>query len=108
MVDQPLLDAAQWAANFAFWGSLVFPVVTALFWPWWQSWWGWNIVSFDLALGGASFPYMLVLNWNVHGTWLVWTEIVFLGISFVIIAWRTFMIWKTQTSGAVRGKQRAG
>lgn len=105
MVDQPLLDAAQWAVNFAFWGSIVFPAVTAAFWPWWQTWWGWNIISFDAALGGASLPYVLVLNWRVTGTWLVWMEVLCLGAGFVIIAWRTAMIWRTQRDGAARDKE---
>jgi hypothetical protein len=108
MVDQPLLDAAQWAANFALWGSLFFPLVTSRFWPWWQSWWGWNIVSFDLALGGTSFPYMLVLDWKIRGTWLVWTEVFFLSASFAIIAWRTVMIWTSQREGAARDREPVG
>jgi hypothetical protein len=109
MVDQPLLDAVQWAANFTFWGSaVVFPALTARFWPWWKSDWGWNIVLFELVVGGTSLPYVLLLNWHIHGTWLAWMEAVFLSTAFVVLAWRTVIIWHAQREGTTRDKEKVG
>lgn len=105
MVDQPLLDAVQWAANFTFWGSAVaFPVTTTMFWPWWRSDWGWNIVLFELVVGGTSLPYVLLLNWGVRGTWLAWMEAVFLSVAFAVLFWRTVIIWRTQRKGSARNE----
>jgi hypothetical protein len=98
-MDQPLIDAAEWAVNTAFWAAVIFPVVTALIWPWWRDWWGRSMVALDLVAGGTALPYMLAADWHVHGVALEWILVVAIGLGPLVIAWRTAMIFHTQRRG---------
>jgi hypothetical protein len=96
MVDQPLIDAVQWAVNLSFWSSLVFLVFTTAIWPWWKDWWGQSMMAFDLCISGAVFPSLLSVDWSVHGTGRLWVTVVFLLLVPVVIGWRTVMIFRAQ------------
>lgn len=102
-----LLDAADAEVMVAFWVSLAFPFVTRFFWPWNESWWGWNIVMLDLSIAGALFPDWLYLTFHISDVWLQWLQVFFLGLVTVNVVWRTVMIWRTQRNGVTRGKDPA-
>lgn len=105
-MDQPLTDAAEWAVNVAFWAAVVFPVVTAFIWSWWLDWWGRSMIALDLVAGGVALPYMLSVDWRVHGIALDWILVVSIGLGPLVIAWRTVMIFLTQRRGALNGSGR--
>lgn len=101
MIDQPLIDAAEWVINVSFWAAILFPAITALIWPWWRDWWGQAMVAFDLAIAGTVFPDVLAFDWGVRGTVLVWLQVVFLSFSPLILLWRTAMIYRVQRRGGM-------
>jgi hypothetical protein len=101
-MNHALLDIAHVEINIAFWASLMFPVVTRFFWPWHQSWWGWNTVLLELSIAGTLFPSWLFLMFHVTNSGLEWSQIVFLGLVTLNILWRTVMIWRTQREGRAR------
>ena len=101
-----LRDCAQAAAGVAFWTCLLWPAVTATFWPWWRDQWGWNMViktemiALALLAGVAHMEFGLPLGYP-----LLWTEVVAVTAIPVVLAWRTWIIWRTQRDGALRDRQ---
>lgn len=100
MIDQPLVDAVEWAVNLAFWGAVLFPAAVGLIWPWWRDWWGQNMVALDLCVAGTTLGLVLRYDWGVKSVSLAWVDVVSLSLSFVVIAWRAVMIFRAQRSSA--------
>lgn len=101
--DQPLIDAVQWLINVGFAVSVLAPAVTASFWPWWRtkpSFWGWTIMSFDLAFGLVLLPSFVEIDFGFHFVILIWLQLVFISLSVLLVAWRTVMIYLTQRDAA--------
>lgn len=88
-----------------FWVSLAFPLVTRLFWPWNESWWGWNIVLLDLSISGTLFPSWLYLTFGVGNTGLQMVQVIFLGLVIANIVWRGVIIWRTQRRAVIRERE---
>ena len=95
-----LLTIISWEVNAGFIISLLFPVVTRFFWPWHQSWWGWNTVLLELSIAGTLFPSFLYRDFHLIDTPLEWSQVVFLALVIINVLWRTVMIWRTQRDGA--------
>jgi hypothetical protein len=89
--------------NVAFITSALFTPVTSLFWPWWQSTWGWNIVTLEACIAGTLLASWLFLDFGVDFQALQWITAVFLALIIVVITWRAVMIWREQRRGAVTG-----
>jgi hypothetical protein len=97
--EQFLMDAAAWIINIIFWSGLVSPILVGTFWPWRESHWGQNIMSFDICVSLALLGSVIKHDWGFPGSWLLgfeWLELVSLSCIPVIIVWRTVMIWKRQ------------
>lgn len=102
---QFLADAGAVLANVTFGVSLAFPLVTAVFWRWWASWWGRNIVALELGIAVTLLPAVLYRDFGVDSLVLRWVQVAALGTVPLIVAWRAVMIWRTQRSGALRGRE---
>lgn len=95
---QLLSDLGNLAVAFLFWASFLFPVATAIVWPWWKSWWGRNIASLEIAISLALLPSVLHREFGLptdsyqYG-WLVVAALFAAGI---IVAWRGFMVFRVQ------------
>lgn len=105
---QLLIDASEWILNIITWLSLSFPVVVFFFWNWIESWWGRNIVAFEVCLGFATLRATTKIDWNIpaatHGPlfyFLSWLQTAALAFVPVIIVWRIVLIWKRQRAGAI-------
>jgi hypothetical protein len=97
---QPVPVWLEAASIFTFWVSLAFPLVTALFWPWWQSDWGRNIVLFDACICVSLLPAPLHAMFGVpYGTFLAWFQVAAVFGTGGVLAWRAVMIWRTQRAG---------
>jgi hypothetical protein len=101
MPDPALVIIVHWEVNMGFAVSLLFPFVTRFFWPWHQSWWGWNTVLFDLSIAGTLFSSVLHLDFGISDEALEWTQVFFLGLVIFNVLWRIVMIWRTQREGAL-------
>jgi hypothetical protein len=95
-----LIAIVHWEIYVGFWTSASFPVVTRFFWPWNQSWWGWNTVLLELSIAGTLFPDWLYLQFGINSSALPWAQAAFLGLVIANVLWRTVMIWRTQRDGA--------
>jgi len=104
-MDNPLLMAVHWEVNGGFLVSLLFPLVTRIFWPWHLSWWGWNTVLLELSIAGTLFPSCLHIDFSITSSPLEWTQVAFLGLVIVNVLWRTVMIWRTQREGSARDEE---
>jgi hypothetical protein len=95
---QVVYDAAKYAVWFTFLASVAFPVVTALFWPWWKSAWGWNIVTLEICIALALlFPWLSTFGVYVSGNYAAeWADVASVALIGFIVAWRTVMIWRAQ------------
>lgn len=95
---QLITDLLIWGGGFLFWVSGAFPVVVSVIWPWWQSWWGRNIVSLDVAIALALLPSTLYHQFGVMpSTYLFgWITVGALFGAGIVVAWRTVLIFRTQ------------
>lgn len=95
---QALLIAVQVVAGVLFWSSLAFPIITAIIWPWWKSWWGRNIVSLDLAIALTFFASVMHIEFGLTSTFTAfeWMDVVGLGAAAIIIIWRGIMVFLVQ------------
>jgi hypothetical protein len=102
-VSQFLLDWIQYAELIIFWLGIVAPAVTALFWRWWSSVWGWTICGLEICISGlllqASLEQMFGLVLTVFSTAWLWLDAVLISCVGLIIVWRTIVIFQTQRSG---------
>lgn len=103
--EQFLADAGMWLANVTFFTSLAFPLATAVFWPWWASWWGRNIVSLELGIAVTLLPAVLFRDFGVDSLVLRWVQAAALATVPLIVVWRAVMIWQTQRAGALGGRR---
>lgn len=97
-------DTGHWVANVAFWVTLAFPVATRFYWPWWQSWWGKNIVSLELTVALALLGSILRIDFGLSvakDIWFGWLTVASVALIPVIVVHRAILIWKTQRAGAV-------
>lgn len=85
--------------NFVFVTSLLFPVVTGSYWPWWRSWWGRNIVGLEICIAATLMEAVLYIDFGIDNIALRWTQIMALSMVGVFVAWRAVMIWRTQRDG---------
>lgn len=105
---QFLNDLASWLANAVFWISAVFPLATAAFWPWWQSWWGRNIVGLEICIAAALLPSVLYRDFGTNDIALRWAQDVSLALVAVVIIWRAVMIWAGQRKGVLAARNGTG
>lgn len=86
--------------NAAFITSVLFVPVTSAYWPWWQSWWGRNIVILELCIAGTLLGSWLFLDFGISSVAFQWIAAFFLTAIVGIIVWRAVMIWFEQRKGA--------
>lgn len=100
---QLISDVSEFAVWFTFMTSLLFTPVTSLFWPWWKSTWGWNIVSLEFCIALAllapwlRFAFGIRTSSNALAAWLEVAAVLLCGM---IVAWRAVMIYLTQRAMA--------
>lgn len=93
------LDLSHWIINVAFWTCMAFPVATRTYWPWWDSWWGRNIVLLEMAIGLAILPSILRIDLGLSVAtsplfgWIALTSFTLIPL---IIIHRMWLIWKVQ------------
>ena len=93
---QLLADIGAWLVNIAFIATALFPAVTALYWPWWNSAWGWNIVTLEACIAVTLLPAWLYRDFRIDNIGLRWTSTAAFTLVIVVVVWRAFMIWHTQ------------
>lgn len=96
-----LTDFIEYGANFLFWSSAVFFLLIGLFWPWWKSFWGINLVSFDFFLGMAVMPFVLSYDFGIRiagNAVYGWTVGTGLWLGGVTVLWRGWLIIAEQIS----------
>lgn len=101
-MNDALLQTVEWEVQVGFVVSILFPVITRFYWPWNQSWWGWNTILLELSIAGVLFPSWMELNFRFDDVWLQWMEAASLGAVIVNVLWRVVMIWYTQRRGVLR------
>lgn len=110
MTEVQLLKAVEVVAlQAAFWASAIFPMAMSLFWPWWQSWWGRNIIALEVAIALVLLPDIMVLEFGMMpgstpGHVLLWVATISLCLVTVIIVWRGVLIWRAQWDGDREGQ----
>ena len=91
------------AIRLCFWSTVLFPVIVAPIWHWWHSWWGRNIVSFDLSITVTLLPSWLYIVFPpvVKDDVRLWQIFQLVGLYLVVInlVWRVIMIVATQMAG---------
>jgi hypothetical protein len=96
---QLLTDVGQWLLNLTFAVSVLFPVLASLFWPWWDSWWGVNIITLEACIAATLLPSVLYADFGVDNYVLRWVQVTSLGLVAAVIVWRGVLIWRTQRRG---------
>lgn len=102
MTTAHVLTVIHVEANIGFLVSLLFPIVTRFFWPWNESWWGWNTIMLELSIAGTILPSVLSADFHLNSTPLQTVRLISLAAVAVNVIWRTVMIWRTQRAGASR------
>jgi hypothetical protein len=103
-----LHEVLEWEVNACFVVSLLFPVVTRLYWPWHKSSWGWNIVMLEIGIAGAIFPSWLFIDFRVSDQPLELVQVISLALVFANVVWRAAMIYRSQRAGALDGEASPG
>lgn len=101
---QVLIDLSRIALNVIFWSCVAFPLI-GIFWPWWRSSWGWNIVSLEIALALAVMGSVLQIDFGLRSDHLLsffWITTASLCLVPVIVVWRAVMILREQYHEARR------
>lgn len=101
---QLLADIGKWAAIVTFYVTALFPLIGVV-WPWWQSWWGRNIVLLEIALALTLLKFWVTRTFGTdvaHSLWFTWVSTVALCTVPVIVTWRGGMIVAQQVSAARR------
>lgn len=104
MVTQAQLikDVGEYVIWFTFMASVLFPGITALYWPWWKSGWGWNIITLELCIAGAlvfawlHYAFGITITSSYVATW---AQISTVGAVGLVVIWRAVLIWVTQRAG---------
>lgn len=104
---QLLRDWIDYAAQVAFWACATWPFLVRFIWPWNDSQWGWNMVIkvelIALALLGSVLRYEFGIG---SGYALLWTMALAITLIPVVLAWRTWIIWRAQRDGARDDRMR--
>jgi hypothetical protein len=96
-------DALNVASQFTFWAGFLFPPVTALFWPWWRSVWGWNIITLETWIWLSLLPAPLHAYFGVsYDSFLMWFQVAAVAGAGLTVAWRGILIYLTQRAAARR------
>jgi hypothetical protein len=104
-----LMDWATWASGVAFWVCLTWPLVIATFWKWWQSEWGWNMVSKTELIALALLPTTCVLEFGLREGWaLQWLLVISISLIPVVVCWRTWIIFRGQFEGSTQERKDRG
>ena len=101
-----LHDWLSIVVNVVCWTSLAFPIVTASFWPWWQSHWSQNVVIYEICIGLATLGTTVAHDWGLPAHSLLafyWLMAISLTLIPVIVIWRTLILFRSQRSGAEPG-----
>jgi hypothetical protein len=95
---QLIRDIDQWAIWFSFLASALFTPVTSVFWPWWQTSWGWNIVTLELCVSLALlYPWLhYAFGLTVAAYPFAWMQAASIALVGAVVIWRTVLIWQTQ------------
>lgn len=101
---QLLDDLAVIGVGILFWVCAVFPILIAIVWPWWQSWWGRNIASLEISLAVAFLPSILKLEFGVvPNTFLFgWLVVAAVFSAATIVIWRGVMIFLAQRRAVMK------
>jgi hypothetical protein len=97
------LDLINWFVNLAFWVCLAFPLVVALYWPWWKDWWGWSIVVLELLIPVALLGGILRIDFGLRSLnpfLFGWIELTAIGLIPLVVIHRTWLIWYRQRIAA--------
>jgi len=108
VIDQPLIDAVEWAVNLAFWSAIAFPFLIIWVWPWWRDWMGQTMVAMDYCLAAATFSLVLRYDFGVTFTSLAWVDVIALATIPAVLAWRSVMIFRTQRKRRTRASNDGG
>ena len=101
-----LRDWGETAIGVAFWACLLWPAVTAAFWPWWQNQWGWNMVIKTEMIAAALLASALRMEFGVTSRYaLLWVTVLAITAIPLVLAWRTWIIWCSQRDGAEHDRQ---
>lgn len=107
MTPEYLVHLADWGMNIAFWSSVTFPPVASIFWPWWKSSWGINIVMLELAIALALLGSIINIDFGVPivgNMALTWTIIIALWLVGIIVIWRSVLVVMTQWHGVRKAR----
>jgi hypothetical protein len=104
-----LLDVSHIEIQAAFWVFLAFTPVVSVFWPWWKSSLGKNIVSMEFVLAMILFPSAflhLELGMDVMGLGYQWTELAVFALAPLNVIWRFLVVLKMQRDGVRHGHEQ--
>jgi hypothetical protein len=104
-----IADLSEYVVWYAFVVTVLFPVVTSAFWPWWKSAWGWNIVTLEMGIALALLAPWLRFAFGIRivSSYVAgWSEITAIGICGGVVTWRAVIIYLTQRA-AVREQELA-
>lgn len=96
-------DIGNWIINLAFWVCLAFPVITALYWPWWKDHWGWSIVVLELLVPVALLAGVLRIDFGLRSLDPIlfgWIVLAALGLIPLVVLHRIWLIWHKQQEAA--------
>lgn len=96
--EHALLTVTDWLVSITFWVSFAFPIVTRLFWNWWASWWGRNIVALEVCIAITLLPSVALryLGLEPEVETLLWIQTFALATVPLVVIWRVAMIWHDQ------------
>jgi len=103
MIPEYLRTMSEWGASFAFWSAVGFIIFSGTAWPWWQSQWGVNIISLEIAIALALLEPVMAYDFGLHGAsdiTLAWVEMIALWLVGFIILWRGLLVLSAQLNGA--------
>lgn len=93
----------DWVINFTFWTMIAFFAIATAVWPWWKSFWGWNIVTLELAIGLALLPGILAIDFGINrfmSLGAAWIQIFAVFLAGCIVLWRGALVLNDQLRGA--------
>lgn len=95
--------ALEAASVFTFWVAFAFPLAVSLFWPWWRSTWGVNIITLEGCIWLSLLPAPLHAIFGVpYTTFLLWFQVAAVAAAGLVVIWRGILIYLTQRAGARR------
>lgn len=96
-------EVGLWLISLVFWLSVAFPVLVSAFWPWWESWWGRNLVALEACIALDLLPEILIIYFHmgVDIVFFEWFQDGALALTCLVIIWRFIMTWQTQRAGRI-------